>query len=378
MKLKYGIAMAAIAGLVFVGCGDDPPATNNNPTTNNNNPTTNNNNPTTNNNNPTTNNNNPTTNNNNPTTNNNNPMPDVDPPKCSDPNPPARCGESPDGYAWGTASIINTFAIAAGDEECCFDYNGDGVPDNALGGILEAFGLPDINASIQDGIDSGSIALLLEHSGLTALTGGNFTINFWLGIWDGITELAQTGNTIAIDPVSIDAGTQPQAYVPGATLTAAGAVTAGPGTILLTLELLGTPLSLRISGARVTASVDAANSSLDNGVSLNNGKLGGYVKVADVMDAINLYASTCDCLGLNGGNLVNYNPATVTATCATVTDTCAEGDTCSTIATQCPTLAGVIGFIADVDADGDGTEDALSIGATFTAAGATITGVADN
>lgn len=379
MILKRGIAIAAIAGLGLIACGDDEPSNNSSNNTSTNNTQTNN----TQTNNTQT--NNTQTNNtqtNNTSTNNNNNTPDVAPPGCDDPNPPARCAESPDGFAWGTASIIDTFAVASEEEPCCFDYNGDGAPDNALGGILGLLG--DVNASIQEGIDSGSIVIALEHAGLTSFDGGDFTVNFWLASWDGITAIDPAGgNTIVIDPAAIDAGTQPQAYVPGAVLAGTD-VTAGPGTIALSIDLLGAPISLTISGARISAQVNTAASSLENGVALTDGKIGGYVKLEDLFTAVNAYAGTCTCLGLPAQtDLITWDPATLTGSCATVSavnlEACeTEGNSgCATLGgTMCGTLLNLAPGLADVDADKDGTEDSMSIGATFTAVGAKITGVA--
>lgn len=367
MKFKYGFAVAALAGFVFVGCGDDetPSGTNNPDVNNTNNNTTDPNNT----NNGTT----PTTNNNTTVDPNNTtgPEPIPAPPKCGDEDEPARCQQSADGFEWETASIINTFALV-GDDSCCFDYTGDGEPDNALGELLGSLG--DVNTSIQEGIDSGSIALVLEHSGLSSLESGDFVINFWLGEWDGIDALAETGgNTVLIDPVSIDQGAQPQAYVPGATL-ADGTVTAGPGTIAITIDLLGTPLSVRISGAQIEADA-GANSDLETGVQLDNGVIGGYVTGSDLSAALNAYISgSCECLGLEGP-LLTWDQATGTGTCASVVgNSCGEGDTCGTIGSLCSSLFLIAA--PDVDTDGDGVADALSIGAEFTAVGAQITGVA--
>lgn len=371
MKFKYGFAVAALAGLVFVGCGDDdkPSGTNNPDVNNTNNNTTDPNNT----NNETT----PNNTNNNTTVEPNNttgPEPVPAPPKCGDEDEPARCQESADGFEWETASIINTFAIVE-DLSCCFDYTGDGAPDNVLGELLGSLG--DVNASIQEGIDSGSIALVLEHSGLSSLESGDFVINFWLGEWDGIEALAETGgNTVLIDPVSIDQGAQPQAYVPGATL-ADGTVTAGPGTIAITIDLLGTPLSVQISGARIEADA-GTNSDLETGVQLDNGIIGGYVTGEDLSDAVNAYIKgSCECLGLGQTDLIEWDRATASADCAAIPEegnTCEEGDTCGTIGSLCSSL--FVLAAPDVDTDGDGLADALSIGAEFTAVGAQITGVA--
>jgi hypothetical protein len=300
--------------------------------------------------------------------------------------PPERCAADAAAFEWGTASVITSFAIEgeADDPVCCFDYNGDGDVDNALGTLLAGANFQgQINDSIAEGINDGSIAILLEHDGLEGpLMGGTtaeFNVNFWLGEWgtdaDGnvITALDPAGNNpLLIDPASIDSGAQPLAYIPDAQLDG-GAVDAGPGVFQLAIELLGTPLVLRVSAARVQADVDFPNSSIDGGVALTNAQLGGYVKAEDIVEAINVFATTCECLGLNGAPLLGDTGCSPNADAAACTD--AGEDTCAQIASNCNLLSAVPA-LADIDADGDGELDAISIGATFTAAGATIQGVA--
>jgi len=206
-------------------------------------------------------------------------------------------------------------------------------------------------------------------------------VNFWLSKWDGITEIDPAGNnTVLIDPLSIDAGVQPKAYVPNGTL-AANKIAAGPGKIVINIELFGSELALAISGAQLTANVDAANSDLTTGVALTSGKIGGYVKVSDIIDAVNVFAATCTCSGLTG-DLVTYDEATTSATCngdltaaQTACETAGE-DSCVSIISNCGLLTQGLPLFTDIDSDNDGTPDALSLGATFTAAGAKINGIA--
>ena len=381
--LKSGFVVATVAALALAACGDDPVESNNNNVSTNNS-TTGANNATTGTNNSTTGANNATTGGNNATTGGNNTSTGEPPapPGCGDVPPPERCTGDPTSFEWSTASVINSFAIEgeSDDPVCCFDYNGDGEMDNALGTLLAGAGFKaDINDSIADGVGDGSITILLEHDGLDELADGSFNINFWLGQWgndmngDPITALDPAGsNPILIDPESVEAGTQPLAYIPDAEL-AGGSVVAGPGVFQLALELLGTPLVLRVSAARVEADVDLANSSIDGGVALTNAQLGGYVKTEDIVSAINLFASTCTCLGIGQDPLLSdtgCNPNADAMACET-----AGEDTCSQIAGNCAILS-ALPALADIDADGDGEFDAVSIGATFTAAGASIEGVA--
>ncbi len=284
---------------------------------------------------------------------------------CEGANPPARCTADPSTFDFGAASVITKFTIAGAAEECCFDFDGDSNNDNALGSAL-GFGqaptpLETLNQTLIDNIADGSLTIVLEHEGLTELTGGDFTINFFLGQYDG--------DKLMINPSSIDQGTQALAFLPGAKLSAAGDVTAGPGNVILNLELFGTTLELSIREAKVSASVDAANSGLETGVSLLTGKLGGLIIVQEVFDAVNKVAATCDCLGLEAGtDLISDG------TCANLeNETCEAESTCKTVASNCGMLMAA-GALADQDYDG-GSENAISLGATFEAKAAVIEGI---
>ena len=175
--------------------------------------------------------------------------------------------------------------------------------------------------------------------------------------------------------MSFDAGSQPLAYLPDAVLDA-GVVTAGPGTVALNIELLGSPLSLTISNARIEATVDAGASGLDaTGIAMTDGKLGGVVRTDDVFRAVNSVAAGCECLGL-AGDLIDISsgspvcdPEANVEACGTAGETTCEG-----LGSNCSLLT-IVGGIADIDTDGDEEPDAISLGATLTTVGASITGL---
>ena len=80
-------------------------------------------------------------------------------------------------------------------------------------------------------------------------------------------------NAVLLDPASFDQGSHPQALIPDASNTA-GAISAGPGSVKIEIELFDSPLQLTISLARTDAVVDAAGSALDaSGVKLDQGQL---------------------------------------------------------------------------------------------------------
>ena len=274
---------------------------------------------------------------------------------------------------------------------CCFDFDGDGEKDNKLGDVIilagslgDGLDIPGLNAQLQESIDDGSLIIIFEHMGLDDLVEAAFDINFLFGELDSVESITGDGsatNPVLIDPQSFDEGSYPQAQIPDAAL-AEGAVTAGPGNARLQLDLLGAQLSLAIRQVQIRSTVpDTPESGLDDkGVFLQEGELGGFATIADLYDALNGFASTCECYGLEEGEtLISYDENdpvnTDLVTCADVeTDTC--DDTCGTIAQYCSSAVPIIAGQADLDSDGDGVKDSITVGLTFTAAGADITGVA--
>ena len=385
LKLAFAVAVIAAAGACGGNNETNNDATNNDATNNDTSNNTSTNNDTSNNNTSTNNDTTPTNNasNNNTTPTNNNTVPPIEePPGCDDAERPPRCDEDPATFAYGPASVMTELIVqgTAEDPVCCFDYTGDGNIDNALGvGIAGFQQLEGINASIKGNIEDGSLDLVLEPDGLEALDNDDaFTTNFYVGAHDGeFTTFAPSANPVLINPASFDEGAQPQAYLPGASVTG-GALVAGPGSVEIQVVLFDAPLSLTISQARIEADVDAANSALDaTGVSLASGKLGGVVKKSDIFNAFNNLAASpaCTCLGLGADPLVNLE----TAACNANADTAAcetEGQTaCVEVVGACDYLA-AIDLLTDVDLDGDGTADSVSIGLAYSASGAEITGVA--
>ena len=387
LKLGLAIAVLTVAG---AACGDDASKNNNtngmttpNGAPNNTNGTPNNTNGTPNNTNGMPNNNNGT---NNPPNNTNNPPEpiDIEVPNCDDMPPPARCAADPSTQVWAPASVVDSFFIEGTADEaiCCFDYTDDGDIDNSLGQNLANFGfLGDINTSITDSIAAGSLVLVLEHDGLDDLANDDdFNIHFFIAAHEDETAFAADGflansNLVLLDPVSFDEGSHPQALLPDASNTG-GAVTAGPGAVKIEIELFDSPLQLTISLARTEVDIDAANSTLDGaGVALSGGQLGGVIKVSDIFVAVNEFAAgACECLGLGATPLVDVDTGMCSPDADAMACETAEEDTCNTVAGAC-NLFGAVGLFADVDLDGDGLNDSVSIGASYTAVGATINGL---
>ena len=325
-------------------------------------------------------------------------------PKCSDATPPKRCGEDAASFTeWQPASVISEFALAnPSDITCCFDYNGDGTPDNGLGDALSLQGdvFGSVNDGISGGIADGSFALVLEHDGVDLAAGGDFSVYFLLGspTHDPPAPKDDGSGTYEIDPVSFESGTYPQAAALG-NLTD-GKVTAGPGTIFLNIALFDVSLSLKVTAVQIAADV-GSKTSADAGVFLENGQLGGIIAVTDVFDALNNFASTnCGCVDIKGaplsGPLVVYDEQDLAASSCTgdkmerSTERCDSENQiegiCKTLVDEACTFVPLIADIApDIDKNAIGQDclddtlglncNAISIGATFEAFGGKIVGV---
>jgi hypothetical protein len=327
--------------------------------------------------------------------------PDMDEPavggNCTSATPPERCAADPATFSdWAPASVISRLELM--DDTCCYDYTGDDVINNSLGKTLSqlgatlGFSIEDANGAIGSAIADGSIALVLEHQGVD-LAGGPFSINFLLGEQDGdfTAPLEAGGNKYKISPTSFEAGVWPQARIADASLTGTQ-VEGGPGVVAIVLNFLGVQLTLRIVAAQVEATVDNA----DAGVKLSSGKLGGLIRADDLVGALNDFADTnCGCFMIEAeeeggeidpflkGNLVEgYECADLgKSTC----DENADGPEgiCAQISGACSLIPSVLPTLTDVNSTDVGNSceaqvdcDSISVGFTFDAFGAEITGVA--
>ena len=307
------------------------------------------------------------------------------------------CGFAVPAGVWGPASVIDTFTFPdPATTPCCRDFDGDGTEDNALGNLVSALaGIgSDPNAAIAASIASGDLALVLEYDGLTTLTPpvGGLT----LGSMSGEPQCFAApdpagGNVYKIRPSSLLTNTTiPRYTMRGGQIAASNALTAGPG--VAEIPFFGLGLSLPLRHARLEANVVPPASGLPTtGVALNQGELSGVLGLADAYDAINTFTQTsCTCLSPNNRPLViNYTPSSVVnASCdsaisASACDPLRGEQACIELVDNlCPYLPILASFAdrivadpsVDCQADSNLDCDALSVGATFTAVGARISG----
>lgn len=316
-------------------------------------------------------------------------------PTCEDDPKPDRCDADADDYTdFGPGSYLDHLAIAD-PEECCVDFTGgqefsddpDAI-DNILPEILEiAEDREDMNEQIAEMLDEGDLSIVLEHDGLEEIEeGSEFDINFLFA--EGVPEDGE----VVVDPVSFEDGTHPHAMVPNAEIVDEGGdlkVYAGPGNVVLSLDLgvlvdgiEDVDLNLTISNAMLRADI-TDDSSIDDGVGLENGELGGLVRLDDIAAALNEFGATCDCL--DNPDEIIATPDGEDAYCALdddvrddADDECTDDeDICGEIAGLCDAVVPLMSAFTDIDTTGDGNTDAFSAGIEFGAEGVTIVEVGE-
>lgn len=303
----------------------------------------------------------------------------------------------------GTYSYINALQVPDEDDECCFDLTGDGEIDNRLGPILDLVGGFagddfDIADTLEGALIDDSFGLILEYRDLDGLTpGDDFGVSVFIASdaegagADSWADRDDGNGTFVIDAASFDdhggktAGSQMEfniADINGGTLTA------GPSTFLLSLDVgsfsddledLGV-FSLGIEAARIEAELEEH----DNGIAtidavggLEQGMLGGAVPIGELLTIVNELAAECTCSGLDGADLamaevidgevdVFCNPDATPGNCAN-----AEGLICEHLKTVCD-MAPVLTNFLDVDVDGDGADDSISLGLRLGFTGASL------
>lgn len=301
-----------------------------------------------------------------------------------------------------TISYVKELIVPENGDEgptCCFKFAGSLYPDEAFDNGL-AYAGPIIQNALRDDlgnqitfdeflnaqIESGLTTYLWDHmnfSGVEDADGfilANLRGAFAEGTtFDGAgkTRSASSGQgEFLINPTSFvaDSGEPLNAF--GVHPVSGGVVQSGLGSLTLKLPIFIINLDFNVSEARVTGTITQSA----EGVTYANGTMGGYITEADLFGALNDAADKCACLGLNGADLAFKDGQRWQ--CAIPSN---QFQNCSGDATQiCRDFANVrvtcsfissSGTLLDLDVNGDGTGDALSIGLQWSGVGGAVTGV---
>lgn len=299
--------------------------------------------------------------------------------RCTGPDPMARCDADPDTFdGYGTAALVSAFELLEG--RCCADFDDDGELDNALGqGFADIGKLDDLNTELKNSLLDGSQTIVLELDGLDDLESDDeLSVHVWNARWDDFDEVRPGElHPVLLERASIEQGVAPIFSFDTATVED-GILSASKGEIELQVTVNGVAISPRVHDVTIQGELAAGSADPEQGVTIRDAEVGGRVALRDISEQINGVARGCECLGLDGP-LVDDDPQADVGVCQRPdTATCdAEGRThCADLVEVCPVVDILTANMADIDADGDGVIDSISLGAVFDAERATIEGVA--
>jgi cysteine-rich repeat protein len=175
---------------------------------------------------------------------------------------------------------------------------------NRLGSAISAAAQGQIQTSLDDGVKNGAINILFKTLGLGDLS-GNADPVVEIGVLKGapIVPAGTMYNGTAdldwwykIDPLSIDANRDPLEKLPG--FISAKTLTAGPGQLSIGINLAGAPATLKMSNARLTASVGAVSTPLTSA-----GNPPGHLASENLDPALQSFASNGQPTEMDAGRL---------------------------------------------------------------------------
>jgi len=266
-------------------------------------------------------------------------------------------------------SIVHSLVIEL-DETKGADLDGDGAPDNAMGGmftnIATLTGSADVNVAMATAIDDGLLSIGMVWPGVAAADPGALLESAGFSMY--VVNLNDTDGNPAtkdaytVDPSSYQDGTNiPKTLFPGATITN-GTLAAGPSSFNLGFPYYDVHMQVLMGKASVTGTVTQDTT----GIALTNGQLTGAVSSRSFVDWINMFVLSewCTCAtGLNN-QLLDPEAGLVKEACNADADgsACTGDDQtlCGFFVNQCTLLMPIMGAFADIDTDADGVPDSFS------------------
>lgn len=287
-------------------------------------------------------------------------------------------------------------AIYPTPEVCCFDYTGDGVPDNAFGVLAATLANLGINANeeMAKAIEAGAVTKLLFWKNLPSLGGtGPFELEFGNGSWSGNddypTRVAGEGEFV-YDSDGLE-GHPPNIQDCVVDETANFQCTGDTLSLPLTLGGAEGGLSevdlsnIMIEGQYVAdapgcAGLCSVNETAVEAPVVHGGvKIGGLMQLDAYFNTLEQSFQSCVCFGDGNVQLFEYGEgeSEYTFTCT------AEGEQAASECQACIdrnmnlvcSLSGplIIGA-ADIDTNSNGVVDSFSVGVRMGVSGANIVG----
>jgi len=287
-------------------------------------------------------------------------------------------------------------------ELCCFDYTGDGVPDDAFGGILGLMIVlgEDPVGSVDSALENGELVKVFDWRELAPdLASGDVQLSVFDGLWtdstahaDRILGLGHTafrrssfGSYGALDQLNAGTVTTELVEVAGNhfTLTLPEFFLGGDMASVHLLEprleapvSYGEPLRDACLGL---CSVDEDRGAGHTPQIVGGGKLGGVITADEILTHLDAFYRQCACAGIDPNMPVieweaNTGTGTFDISCTSNTgdpSLCDPDDTCSDLDMICSTMP-LLTNTLDVDLDGDGIRESWSIGLRLGFAGTTL------
>lgn len=303
--------------------------------------------------------------------------------------PPVLAGTPDETFSY--VGRLQAPALYEPPETCCFDLDGDTTVDDAFGnllGLLATLAGADWQAAVDEGIEDGSLVLLLRWDQLPAALGdGPVDFRATSGSFQPLLppladRLAGLG-TAVFDPDS--AGQPFVGMLSGGNLAAMdgtlripGLVSAdGPLAVDVEIDVIEGGLALDPPGCSGVCSEDEASA---GGPAVRGGlRLGGALHADNYFGALDARYRQCSCAGIDPGQPVisfGEGASQYQASCTGNTGTpgdCVEDDFCAALATFCSTI-GVTANLLDLDRNNNGIEDAFSLGLRISLSGVTVSG----
>lgn len=291
------------------------------------------------------------------------------------------CADTSSEYVFGSDNAIVDGIVLDGASDCCFDYSGDGVPDNGVGALLGTLGSflgdVDVDQSIADAIAEGTIAITLDMKDMeSASDDEDVTLNGFFGYVDGDGYLIEPNSFVEGSGNSLPIVSFPNGSIEG------GTADLGPTPFAVTIPFGEIVISAELQSARITGDITTDGGSFG----IADGKIGGVVPMQQIVDALNTVSSDlCACLGTGGDDILELaaeDKLKCTSALQGATPACVEdvdSALCTAIGDNKGLVCTAIGIIKpDIDTDFSGKADAFSVGLTFTAAATTINGIGED
>lgn len=308
---------------------------------------------------------------------------------------------------------------------CCFDFNGDGEPDNNLQTILAMIPNYDAQSAMNYQVNLGNVAVMLEWVEFpeTLGEGGSASFNIYRGVpidpeppealyrphlpennfWNmgnGVFQITRDsfdsrGPRVRFRNTAVES---PHSEREDVTAELNG----GPSMLNITVPIteIGLTLDLNLYDAQIAMDLETISDDEDGPDEIRTveravgddivggGRLGGYVRADDLMRFLNESGDRCDCarppeespptleygerVGTGGINEYYARCRWVPLSPTSPAYTCAEDDDlCPNMSAICLAVS-AIPLVLDVDSNKNEVNDSISVGLYFDLVGATL------